>query len=435
MDNLVLSPKQKISLKDSDARYNIWVGAVRSGKSFVSIVRFIEFVVAGPPGDFCIIGKSLGAIKRNVIGQMKTLLGDFLHVVYGRNEAIIGDRVIHLIGANDERAEHKIRGSSFAGAYVDEITIIPETVFEMLKSRLSIKGAKLFGTTNPDSPFHWFYKDMLCRDDIDLKMWNFLLDDNPSLDPVFVENLKKEYVGLWYQRFIEGKWVLAEGAIFDFFDEKIHTINSLDLQAQEYIVGIDYGTTNPCAFVLIGINRSAYPHYWVEAEYYWNSREELKQKTDVDYADDLERFTQRYNVKQFYIDPSATSFKTELRKRGVFSVTDADNDILGGIRSISNLITCGDLKIDKTCKKLIQEIQTYSWDRSASNRGIDKPLKQNDHAVDAMRYALYTYLLKNSTDKSMSPEDLRKLQKSYVNPLDSPFTDLMGNPYANYRSF
>lgn len=416
MQNIALGRKQKLSLKDSDARYNFWIGAVRSGKSFVSLVRFIEFCLRGPPGDFVIIGKSIGAIKRNILSPMKELLGDHFQYYLGKSEANLYNRVIHLIGANDERAEHKIRGSSLAGAYVDEVTIIPESVFEMLKSRLSIKGAKLFGTTNPDSPFHWFKKDFLDRaENLDLKYWEFRLEDNPSLDPVFIENIKKEYQGLWYERFIDGRWVLAEGTIFDFFNREHHVITFPPGAADYYIVGCDYGTSNPTTFALIGYSERTFPNKWLEKEYYWDSRKQLRQKTDTEYALDLKKFIEGYKVKTVYVDPSAVSFRVELNRLGLGStnVIEANNDVLDGIRYHSINLSNGTFKVCHNCTKTIEEYSTYRWDPKASLRGEDKPLKENDHCMDALRYGLMSEWFMKEGPR-MKPEDLDRLHAEAV---------------------
>ena len=410
--NLNLSPKQALSVRESDARFNFWIGAVRSGKSFASLLRFVQFIIRGPAGDMFILGKSMGAIKRNVLSPLKLLLGDDFNFYLGKGEANFANRTIHLIGANDERAENKIRGASFAGAYIDEITIIPESVFEMLMSRLSIPGAKLFGTTNPDSPFHWFKKNFLDRaNELDLKQWNFVLEDNPSLDPVFVSNIKKEYRGLWYERFILGKWVLAEGTIYDFFDHSLHTIDFPPGAADHYILGVDYGTVNPCAFILVGYNEFTFPNRWVEKEYYWDSRVKMRQKTDTDYAQDLKKFIEGYKVKAIYVDPSAASFKLELGRHlpGHLSIIEANNDVLEGIRYTSMLLANGTVKIGRNCENLIKEIGTYRWDTRAANRGLDEPLKENDHAVDALRYALVSEWYKKEGAR-MKPEDLERMR-------------------------
>jgi PBSX family phage terminase large subunit len=296
-----------------------------------------------------------------------------------------------LVGANDERAEGKIRGNTYCGAYVDEITLIPESFWMILLSRLSVEGAKLFGTTNPDSPFHWLKKNFLDKDDLDLKVFKFKMEDNPSLDAAFKENLVRSFRGLWYKRFIEGEWVLAEGAVYDFFDEKLHCLDFAPTSCKYFCVGVDYGTTNPCAFSLIGYDPSNAPNLWVEDEYYWDSREKNRQKTDSEYAEDLKKFIGGRNVKAIYIDPSAASFKAELVKVGVQNVLDADNEVLDGIRFTSKLLSNGTLKVCKKCKNLIKEFQTYVWDESSIKKGEDKPLKVNDHGLDGLRYTLFTH--------------------------------------------
>lgn len=411
MTILTLSSKQAESLVKSDARYNIWIGAVRSGKSYASLIRFEGFCKNGPPGDFVIIGKSLLAIKRNVLSPLRDMLGDRFQVFLHKGEATLYGRTIHLIGANDERAEHKIRGPTFAGAYVDEITIIPEAVFEMLKSRLSITGAKLFGTTNPDSPFHWFKKKFLDRsNELDIKYWDFRLEDNPSLDKSFVDNIKKEYQGLWYQRYIEGAWVLAEGTVFDFFDRNKHVIDFPPGAADYYVVGIDYGTTNPCAFSLIGCSDKTFPRRWLEREYYWDSRKTLRQKTDTEYAEDLKNFVGGYNVRTIYIDPSAVSFRVELQRQGFKGIIEAKNEVLDGVRYHSIQLSNGTFKICSNCTKAIEEYGTYRWDPKASERGEDKPIKQNDHLMDSIRYALFTEWFQKEGPR-WKPEDVDRIRE------------------------
>lgn len=411
METLTLSKSQAKSLRESNARYNIWIGAVRSGKSFASLFRFVDYVQTGPAGDFVIVGKSLQSIKRNVLSPLKDMLGDMFQYFLGKAEAKLFGRTIHLIGASDERAEHKIRGLTAAGAYVDEITIIPEVVFEMLKSRLSVPGAKLFGTTNPDSPFHWFKVKFLDRkDDLDLKYWNFYLEDNPSLDEDFVRNIKKEYQGLWYSRYIEGKWVLAEGTIFDFFDKSKHVIDFPPGNAEFYVCGVDYGTTNPCAFSLIGYNPNTFPNRWLEKEYYWDSKVTQRQKTDTEYGDDLKKFLSGYNVRSIYIDPSAVSFKVELMRQGFNCVIDAENEVLDGIRYHSAQLSNGTFKVCVNCSKTIEEYSTYRWDVKAAERGLDKPLKTNDHMMDSIRYALFTEWFQKEGAR-MKPEDTERLRR------------------------
>lgn len=399
-----ISPKQKESLKNSTARINIWEGAVRSGKTYISIWRFLKELSQGPEGEYAIICRTYDSFKRNILPQITRIIGSDAKHYSGKREMHIWGKTIHVIGADDERAEAKLRGPTFAGAYVDEITIIPESVFKMLISRCAMGGARIFGTTNPDSPYHWLKRDYL-TDNVDVISWQFTMDDNPELQDTEKEYLRRQYRGLWYQRFIEGKWVQAEGAIYDFFDEKIHVINSPPSHTAHYFVGVDYGTTNPCAFVLIGYNPERFPNMWVEDEYYFDSKVRQRQKTDSEYADDLKNFIKFYNVQAIYIDPSAASFKLELQKQGFQNLYEAMNEVNDGIRFVSKYLSNGTLKICRKCTHLIQEFQSYVWDPKCLKTGEDKPLKQNDHALDALRYVIYSHFFGKDGQK-LSAKDL-----------------------------
>ena len=387
-----LSSQQLYSFKHSDARINIWQGAVRSGKSHSAMLRFLDYIMHGPPGTLIAVGKTNASLKRNLVDPLLELLGIDVKYFAGKQEVHLYGRNIILVGANDERAEGKIRGNTYAGGIVDEATLVPESFFVTLLARLSVPNAKLFLTTNPDSPFHWLKKNYIDRqDDLDLKTFQFTLEDNPSLTETFKNSLKAEFRGLWYQRYIEGKWVLAEGTIYDFFDEAIHCLDFGPTSCRYYICGVDYGTTNPCAFSLVGYDPSNYPNLWVEDEYYYDSREKNRQKTDSEYGEDLKRFLQGKNVKTIYIDPSAASFKAELLKKGFTGLVDANNDVLDGIRFTSKLLANGTLKVTRKCKNLIKEFGTYAWNSKSIKLGEDVPLKQNDHLLDSLRYILYTH--------------------------------------------
>lgn len=395
------------SFKEADAKINIWEGAVRSGKTYISLWRFLAELAEGPEGEYVLITRTFDSFKRNVLPELTKMIGIDAKYFKGNRELNIYGKTIHIVGADDERAEAKIRGPTFSGAYVDEITIIPESVFKMLISRCAMRGAKIFGTTNPDSPYHWLKRDYL-EGNPDVKNWKFTLNDNPELKPEDREYLKRQYKGLWYQRFIEGKWVQAEGSVYDFFDDKIHVINQAPSYTASYFVGIDYGTTNPCAFVLIGHDPSRYPNFWVEDEYYYESRVRQRQKTDTEYADDLRKFIHGRPIKAIYIDPSAVSFRVELQKQGVDKLYEANNEVVDGIRFVSKMLNNGSFKILQNCKNLIREFQSYVWDDKAAQRGEDKPKKENDHALDALRYALFTHLFGKS-GQSLSAQDIDQL--------------------------
>jgi len=270
-----------------------------------------------------------------------------------------------------------------------------------------MKGARIFATTNPDSPYHWLKRDFL-TDNPDVLSWKFILDDNPALTEFEKDYLIRQYRGLWFQRFIQGNWVQAEGAIYDYFDDRIHVIDFAPIYSSSYLVGVDYGTTNPCAFVMIGVDFSRNPNLWVEREYYFDSKVHQRQKTDAEYADDFIRFIDHTSIASIYIDPSAISFRLELKKRGVTNLFEARNEVLDGIREVSKMLNNGTLKICRSCKHLISEFQSYVWDPKSLKTGEDKPMKQNDHALDALRYAIYTSRIGDRRD-GLTPHDLDQM--------------------------
>lgn len=420
-----LSPRQKEAVKYSHARINIWEGAVRSGKSFSSLLRFIEFIKEGPPGNLLAVGRTQDTIKRNIIDPMLELLGVDVKYYSGKRELSLWGRKVYLVGASDDRAQGKIQGNEYIGAYVDEAALLPEGFFKMLLSRLFKPEAKLFATTNPDSPFHWLKTEYIDKPDLDIKTFKFVLDDNPVLTKSFKDNISKEYTGLWYKRYILGEWTLAEGTIYDFFDENNHVIETPPGLAKYYIVGVDYGTTNPTAFTLIGYNPSTYPNIWVEKEYYYDSKKEMRQKTDAEYANDLKKFIEGLLIDGIYIDPSAVSFKTELRRANIDNICDAKNDVLDGIRFVGTLLNQGTLKIVKRCKNLIKEMQTYRWDEKSHKLGIDKPLKENDHCNDSVRYALYSRFYGKDGSPGIDKESWRELKYRHSGHKPNTIEDFM----------
>lgn len=425
-----LSPKQIDFLCNSNSRVNIAVGSVRSGKSFAADLRFLKELQTGPQGLYMISGKSESSIVNNIIPTLRDLTGGLVRYKFGAREFSFLDKTVSIVGANDERAHTKIQGRTLAGAYVDEGTIIPETFFKMLLSRLSVENAKLFITCNPDSPYHWLKREYIDKaEELKYKVFNFRLDDNPSLSKEYVDALKREYQGLWYKRYIEGQWVQAEGAVYDFFDESIHVVKEPPTYAKYYIMGIDYGTTNPFAALLIGYNDDVSPCLWVEKEYYWDSKEMGYQKTDSEYMEAVRLQFDPYNVKLAYLDPAAASFEVEM-KRHKKPVKQAKNEVLDGIRFVSALLTQGDLVICKRCTNLIKEMGSYVWDAKSSREGVDKPLKQRDHALDALRYALFTHFGTRHSLKETSAEERHKQEQERKwarNPMQFPgFTNSNG---------
>ena len=383
--------KQLDSILDSTARINIWQGSVSSGKTISSLIRWIEFCQNGAKGNLLMVGKTERTLKRNVIDVLGEILDGSGSLVTrtGSGEIQIGSRTIYIVGANDERAEAKIRGLTLAGAYGDEVTLWSESFFNMLLSRLRVPNAQLFLTTNPDSPNHWLKKKFLDREsELDIRNFSFQLGDNHTLDPKYVESLKAEYSppsSLWYRRFINGEWIMAEGAVYDCFDRTENIVSELP-KMREYYVGIDYGTTNPLCALLIG--EGVDDQLYVVKEYYYDSATKQRQLSDAEYSRELRNFLDGYDVRKIFVDPSAASFITQLWRDNHLGVTKANNNVQDGIRIVYNLIGSRKLKIHSSCNRLIEEIESYVWDVKQQERGEDKPLKRNDHAVDALRYVM-----------------------------------------------
>lgn len=383
-----LSPKQIQSFNEANHRFNIWVGAVRSGKTYSSILKLIDVIKHGPPGNGMIIGVNRDTIQRNVLLELYKFLG-FPPPSTKTTETKLYGRNIYFVGAHDESAVRRIQGSTLAFAYVDEATCIPSPFWRMLLSRLSVTGSQLLATCNPEGPAHWLKKEFIDRaDELDLKHWHFTLDDNPSLDEKYKSSLKAEYQGMWYKRFILGEWAVAHGLIYDGYDH-----DNLYEHPQEppnyYIVGVDYGTTNATAAVLVGVRPTRWPQLTVEAEYYYDSAKRGRSKADDELAQDIKDFIGYRNTSTIYVDPAAASLKIALRNINL-PVVDANNDVLPGIKITSKFVSNKNLVIHKSCSTLIEHIQSYSWDPKAADRGEDKPLKVNDHICDALRYACYS---------------------------------------------
>lgn len=413
-----ISPKQELSIRESTVQVCVWEGAVRSSKTIAQILRFLIAVPAARQGRIVILGRTRESIYRNIFEPMMDpeLFGDVApHVKYtlGAPTAKILGRVVHVIGANDKQAEDKIRGMTVALCLVDEITVIPEGAFKMMLSRLTAPNAQLFGSTNPDSPGHWLKRDYLDRLDVlpNWRSWHFVLDDNIALSEQVKANLKANYTGLWYRRFINGEWVAAEGAIFDMFDPKVGEGNVIaweDLpEMRELIcVALDYGTTNPTAALLLGVSAEhdpfgkPTPRLFFVDEFRHDSKVAEQKLTDAELGRELVRWLNENHlpsstpvplIPRFtIIDPSAASFGVELQKAHGITATHADNDVLYGIRTMASLFAEKKLLVTDRCKGFIQEAPGYSWDPEKTLKGVDAPIKVADHSLDAGRYALTT---------------------------------------------
>jgi PBSX family phage terminase large subunit len=401
----MMSPKQIVSVIDSEARINVWHGAIRSGKTFASIIAFLMAVAIAPPSGLVVIaGRTLDTIGRNIMepitddGVIGRVLAKHIKWTAGATTAVIFGRTVHLVGANDRKAEGKIRGATVALAYVDEATLLPHDFFRQLLGRMSVKGARMFTTTNPDNPAHWLRKEYLMRqDELNLRHWQFGLVDNPSLDADYVNALKAEYTGLWYKRFILGNWVQSEGAVYEMWDEDTMVVDVLPQMTKWLAVGIDYGTTNPFAALTLGLGVDK--RLYLAREWRWDSKLQKRQMTDVEYSKRVRQFIATHpvpgsdlkgiNPDWWVLDPSAASFRTQLYEDGITSRL-ADNEVKPGINTFGSLLATDRLKVHRSCKGFIDEVPGYAWDAIASEKGQDEPLKVDDHSLDGSRYAVYT---------------------------------------------
>lgn len=400
----ILSPKQQRSIAHSRrAKLALWTGAVSSGKTIASLIAFMAAVAEAPTtGLIVIVGRTLQTIERNIIDplQSRELFGPLAaHVVHtpGSPTAKIFGRTVHLIGASDARAEGRIRGSTICLAYVDEATLVPESFWMMLLSRLRVPRARLLATTNPDGPAHWLRKNFILRAAaVNMRVFEFRIRDNPSLTDEYIRDLAAQYIGLWKRRFIDGEWCVAEGAIYEMFDPDRHVIRGPVPQLSSLPgVGVDYGTTNAFSAHMVGIAaadavRGLPARLVLTREYRHDPRRTFVQKTDAQFSAELRAWIGTDQPQWIAVDPSASSFKVQLFHDGLSNVVNARNDVIDGIRLVGSLLAANLLQIHESCTGLIDELPSYSWDPKAALRGEDKPVKVDDHGCDSMRYGVAT---------------------------------------------
>jgi PBSX family phage terminase large subunit len=382
-------------------RINLLEGSVSSGKTWISLVLWAFWVKEMPEDKlYMMCAKSLTTLKRNCLILLQELVGeDNFQFSISSKEGYLFNRKILLEGANDARSESKIRGLTLQGAYCDELTQFPQDFFAMLLSRLRVPGAKLVATTNPDSPLHWLKTEYIDRqEELSFLDMSFLIDDNTTLPADYVENLKREYTGVFYERFIRGKWALAQGVVYsDIFETQRHVTEEEFEFSPVYYVSCDYGTQNATVFLLW--HRIKDGRWLCEKEYYYSGRTQIKQKTDEQYCDDLQAFIGDIRIQGMIVDPSAASFIAALRKRGI-CVIQAKNDVLDGIRFTASLLNRNQIFFRPCCTNTIQEFGVYSWKPYKPGMDTDEVIKENDHCMDAMRYFCYTVLAVNKVGTS-----------------------------------
>lgn len=403
--------KSRLVLKLSTASIEAYEGSVRSSKTITSILDFAKFLRSGRPGEFAIVGRTERTAYRNIIEPMIAMFGK-RHIRYNRGLGTVSifGRTGYLLGANNEASRTKIQGLTLLALYLDEAATLPESFFNMAYSRLSLDGAKMWLTANPEGRNHWLLVNWLQKarlwvqgdgtvvetpdSPVDLHRYTFVLDDNPYLSASFVQRLKASYSGVWYLRFVLSQWTNAEGAIFDAFDPAVHVIEALPpgVSIARKIVGIDYGTTNATAAVLIGEGSDGVAY--VLDEWRHDVRAGEAAWVNAQLSRGIRDWLEPHAVQWVMVDPSAASFRLQLTRDGVRRVAPADNTVTDGIRDVASLLTTGRLVIiGPKCPFLLGEMPEYAWDPKATTQGRDEPIKKNDHSVDALRYAVRTALV------------------------------------------
>lgn len=382
--------------KDKDAI--ICDGSIRSSKTVSMSIGFILWSCSCFNGKtFAICGKTIESLRRNVITQLPTLFEGLCKITERKSENLmvvsLDGRVnkYYLFGGKDEGSAALIQGMTLAGVMFDEVALMPRSFVEQALARCSVERSKFWFNCNPDSPEHWFYKEWIQKHKKKNALYlHFTMKDNNSLSEKVKKRYENMYSGVFYDRFIRGLWVVAEGLVYDFFQSKKETIiKTVDMNDyNEFYVSIDYGTINPCSMGLWGVNSEGAARI---RESYFDSRKEGRQRTDEEHYQALVELVEDLPITRVIVDPSAASFIECIRRHGEFRVKPAINSVIDGIRITSSLLNAGMIRIDPSCKDCIREFGLYRWDEKKT---ADTVLKENDHAMDEVRYFCNTVLRK-----------------------------------------
>ena len=387
------SPKQKQVLtwwcapRTREREAIICDGAVRSGKTLCMGLSFFGWAMRTYRGQtFGLCGKTVTALRRNLLGSLLPVLRELgfqWEEKVSQNKLTVRfggwENTFYLFGGKDEGSAALIQGITLAGVLLDEVALMPRSFVEQACARCSVEGSRLWFSCNPEGPEHWFYKEWIQKQEERNALYlHFTMEDNPALSPRVIRRYARSFSGTFYRRFVLGEWVAAEGRVYDFFDESY--LRSPPEGAMElWRISCDYGTVNPASFGLWGKRDGVW--YRVK-EYYYDSKVHKRQKTDGEYADDLEQLAGGRDIQKILVDPSAASFLELLRRRG-WAVEKADNDVLAGIRTTAELLRKGELVICTPCTDAIREFSLYCWDEKAVG---DRVKKVHDHAMDDIRY-------------------------------------------------
>ena len=369
-------------------------GAVRSGKTLCMSVSFVAWAFSAfSDQSFALCGKTISSLRRNVVTVILPVLrelGFACDEKYSKNliEISYGGATnrFYLFGGKDEGSAALIQGMTLAGVLLDEVTLMPRSFVEQALARCSVEGSKLWFNCNPEHPMHWFHEEWIKKkDEKNCCYLHFTMKDNPSLTPAIIRRYEKLYSGAFYERFVLGRWVAAQGCVYPMFSQEKHVVHPPS-RFEKYYISCDYGTVNPSSFGLWGENAGKW--YRIR-EYYFDSRTEGRQKTDSEHYEALCSLADGIKVEAVIVDPSAASFIECIRRSGRFRVIPAKNDVIDGIRKVSDCLKEGKILFSPECKASIREFGLYRWEESTAKDAVKK---ENDHAMDDIRYFVSTVL-------------------------------------------
>lgn len=397
----MISPKQQKILAFPYSKYDALIcdGAVRSGKTSIMTWAFVRWAMENFSGQrFGVCGRTVDSCTKNIIVPFTAMsLAKERYIIRWRR----GDKVMEVrrgavtnyfevFGGKDEASYTLIQGRTLAGVLLDEVVLMPRSFVEQALTRCSVDGAKLWFSCNPGSPQHWFYTEWIKRHKERNALYlHFEMTDNLGLSEKTLERYQNMFTGVFYDRYIRGLWVLAEGLVYDFGEENI--VDDVP-ESGEYYISCDYGTLNPFSAGLWCWDGKTATRI---REYYYSGREEHRNKTDEEYYTELEKLVGELPVISVIVDPSAASFIEVIKRHGKFKVRKAVNDVLPGIATTARYLRSGALKIHRSCKDAIREFGLYRWDEKSTE---DRPIKENDHAMDDTRYFAMTVLRRKVRD-------------------------------------
>lgn len=397
----MISPKQQKILAFPYSKYDALIcdGAVRSGKTSIMMWAFVRWAMENFSGQrFGVCGRTVDSCTKNIIVPFSAMsLAKERYIIRWRR----GDKVMEVrrgavtnyfevFGGKDEASYTLIQGRTLAGVLLDEVVLMPRSFVEQALTRCSVDGAKLWFSCNPGSPQHWFYTEWIKRHKERNALYlHFEMTDNLGLSEKTLERYQNMFTGVFYDRYIRGLWVLAEGLVYDFGEENI--VDDVP-ESGEYYISCDYGTLNPFSAGLWCWDGKTATRI---REYYYSGREEHRNKTDEEYYTELEKLVGELPVISVIVDPSAASFIEVIKRHGKFKVRKAVNDVLPGIATTARYLRSGALKIHRSCKDAIREFGLYRWDEKSTE---DRPIKENDHAMDDTRYFAMTVLRRKVRD-------------------------------------